>query len=70
MPCKAMQPIVDTVREEGYDVQDISIDVETELAEQYDIMTVPTFVLLENDKEIRRHSGALKYYPLKTFLDS
>jgi thioredoxin-like negative regulator of GroEL len=36
----------------------IDIDTELSLAEDYEVRSIPTFILLENGKEIKRISGA------------
>lgn len=69
-PCRAMAPVVEKVISEVGGVKLVSVDVddETELAEKYDIRTIPSFVLLKGDQIINRMSGAASAERFKDFL--
>lgn len=71
-PCKAMQPIIDWARAEGYNIRDVEMtDPDNDrLVEQYRITSVPTFILLQDGKEIRRQTGAMTKNRLVEFLDA
>lgn len=72
VPCKVMAPVVDEMRKLGYDIIDKKLEDEEsmELAVEFGIMQVPTFVVLdEQGQEVRRKSGAMKFPDFKTFLD-
>lgn len=58
-PCKAMAPIV-TEAANSLDIQKIDAEMNPDLARQYDIRTVPTFVFLKNGQEVGRRSGAMR----------
>jgi thioredoxin 1 len=48
-----------------------SIDVEANgaLAGQYQVMSIPTFVILKDDKEVARTMGAMPKDAFKTWLE-
>lgn len=53
-PCRMMAPTVDTIGEELKDkikVAKINIDEAPEIAEQYGVMSIPTFKLFKNGQE-------------------
>lgn len=53
-PCKMMMPVVDEIAEAGIEnlkVGKINIDEEPDLAEQYRVMTIPTFMVLKNGEK-------------------
>jgi len=52
-PCKLMNPIIDEI-EKGYDlkVQKINVDEDSAMVQQYNIASVPTYILLKDDGEI------------------
>lgn len=53
-PCKMMLPVVDQIAEEGIEnlkVCKINIDEEPDLAEQYRVMTIPTFMVVKNGEK-------------------
>ena len=72
-PCKIMAPIfVELEREYGERVEFKKVDVETngDTAQQYQIMSIPTFVITKNSKELDRRTGAMPKEVLKDWIDS
>lgn len=59
-PCKRTKPIVEELNRESADVrfQIIDVDIEGELAKVFEVKSVPTFIVVENGKEIKRVTGA------------
>ena len=58
-PCKAFIPVMNEIRNEGYYVEFIDIDMLTDLAQQYNVRSVPTVVIEENGKEVSRFVGVI-----------
>jgi thioredoxin 1 len=61
-PCKMMKPIIDQVLQENTGVEYISIDIDTnpETARDHGVMSVPTFITLDdNDNVIQMVAGAM-----------
>jgi thioredoxin 1 len=58
-PCKAFKPVMNEVAGEGHSVQFIDIDQSPELAQQYNVRSVPTVVVVENGSEVNRVMGAV-----------
>ncbi len=58
-PCKMMSPIVDELASgmPNIKVGKINVDEENELAAQFRVMSIPTLVLLEKGKEVKRVVG-------------
>lgn len=60
-PCQALKPIVDKLHEDpNYsDVEIVRVDLDAngDIAQRYQISSVPTFVFFENSKEIDRVTG-------------
>ena len=72
-PCKMMAPVfVELEKEYKEKVEFSKVDVETngEMAQQYQVMSIPTFVILKDDKEIDRRMGAMPKEVLKDWIDS
>lgn len=57
-PCKALAPIVESTKGDcQVDVIDIDTEDGTALATKYGIRGVPTLVMIEDDKEVKRRTG-------------
>lgn len=68
-PCKMLSMTIAGIKDQiPYPVEEIDIDEDTELAQKYGIRGVPTLVLVDGVKEIKRKVGALTAPELKQFL--
>ena len=58
-PCRMLRPILDELAEERseYKIVSINIDEEDELAEEYDVSSIPCLVIFKDGKEIKRSVG-------------
>ena len=56
-PCKVFKPIMEEIASEGHSIQFIDIDQQRDLAEQYNVRSVPTTIVFENNNEIERFVG-------------
>lgn len=59
-PCRMVLPLVEQIAEERSDIKvcKINVDEQPELAAQFNVMSIPTLVVLEGGKELQRVSGA------------
>ena len=59
-PCKKVKPIVEELNRESVDTrfQIIDADSEIDLVKSFEVRSIPTFILIEDGKEIKRVSGA------------
>ena len=60
-PCKMYAPIVEKFAKENKDIKvvKINIDEDEDIALKYNIMSIPTTVVIKNGKETNRASGIL-----------
>jgi len=58
-PCKVFKPVMNEIAGEGHSVQFVDIDKQQDLAQQYNVRSVPTVVIEENGKEVNRIIGAV-----------
>ena len=59
-PCRMMSPLIDQIAEEMGDkvkVCKVNVDENHELAEKYEIMTIPAFIVIKNGAESGRTIG-------------
>jgi len=59
-PCRMVGPVVEELSEECTDIKfaKLNVDDETEIAEQYSIMSIPTLILFKNGEVAKRVTGA------------
>ena len=60
-PCKMLSPIVDEVAEENTDIKVVKINVDNaqDLAMKYQVMSIPTLVVIKDGREINRSVGLI-----------
>lgn len=69
-PCKKVRPIVEEInRETPVKFQIIDVDSEPELVKRFEIRSVPTFILIENNEEVKRITGAQTKDQLESFIN-
>jgi thioredoxin 1 len=58
-PCKMLAPEIDKASKENNSVKfgKINIDNNQELSQRFQVMSIPTLIIFENNKQIERHSG-------------
>lgn len=61
MPCKAYSPIVESVATENEDIKVVKIDVDNaqDIAMKYQVMSIPTTVIIKNGQEVNRAVGMM-----------
>ena len=69
-PCKKTRPVVEDLKREGFQFQIIDADYEQLLAKRFEVKSVPTFILIENEKEIKRITGAQTKESLLEFIEN
>jgi thioredoxin 1 len=56
-PCKMLTPILKQLQTEGYDIEMVDVDENTELAEANNVLSIPTLDFFEDGKKYRRVLG-------------
>lgn len=67
-PCRAMGPVIEEVSEDMADRLDVykcNVDEEQGLAQQFNIASIPTFILFKDGKPVQQLVGAM---PKATFV--
>ena len=68
-PCKKDAPKVEELRRKGVNVRKVNVDEEPELATQYNVTSLPTYVVLdENGKEHTRTQNVMVLFKLTKWL--
>ena len=60
MPCRMVGPILEEIAKERSDIKvgKINVDEEPELAGQFQVMSIPTLLVMKDGKIIKRSVGA------------
>ncbi len=59
-PCQAMKPVINELEKElkgKVEVEEIDVDKNSAEASKYGVMSIPTFVVLKDGKEVGRKIG-------------
>ena len=59
-PCTIMNPIIDELEKELGDkleVERINVDEESEKASSFGVMSIPTYIIIKDEKEVGRKVG-------------
>ena len=69
-PCKKLSFNIHCIKSEiTYPVEEINVETNRELAARYNISALPTMILIDDDKEVRRITGLPPNLELRSFFD-
>ena len=68
--CQATTPIVENIKKSNQaQVAMIDVDYDVSLVEQYNIKSVPTTIILEDNNEIKRYVGSITANQLNNLIN-
>ena len=73
MPCRIMNPVIEELEKElsgKITIEKINVDQNQEMASKYGVMSIPTYVVLKDDKEVGRKIGVTSKADLLKLLQS
>lgn len=68
VPCQTLGPVMDQVSA-VVPVVKVNVDYEADLASRANVRSVPTVILVENEQEVRRFTGARSYQDIMNFIN-
>jgi thioredoxin-like negative regulator of GroEL len=70
-PCEKTRPIVEDLNRESVDVrfQIIDVDLEPNFAKNFEVRSVPTFIVMEHGREIKRVTGSQNKNQLEALMN-
>lgn len=70
-PCKMLGPVFEELSKE-VDIPFVKVDIDENerLCREYKVMSVPTIILFEKGKEVKRNIGFIPKEKLKEFIES
>jgi thiol-disulfide isomerase/thioredoxin len=58
-PCQRTRPVAEELKRDGLiDFLFVDADTELELLEKFSVKSIPTYILLEDGREVKRMNGA------------
>lgn len=72
-PCKVMAPVIEEIKKElegKVSVEEINVDEKQDVAQKYGVMSIPTYIIMKDDKEIGRKIGVTAKQELLDLLKS
>jgi len=71
MPCRMLSPVVDAVSEEvtNAKVAKVNVDEQESLAARFDVISIPTLIVLKDGKEVKRSVGVVSKDAICKMLD-
>lgn len=68
-PCKMFGPVFENVSNKNdYNFIKLDVDKYSEVAREYGVMSIPTVILFENGKEVKRFTGFMNEEEFINFL--
>lgn len=69
-PCKQAKPVFNKIKESSNNVEFeiVDIDENRDMANDFGVTSVPTFMLIENDEEVSRFVGAQNVVRIREML--
>ena len=70
-PCRMVGPILDEIAEEREDIKvcKVNVDEEPGLAGKYDVMTIPTLMVIKDGEIVSQSAGARPKAQIQAMLD-
>ena len=69
-PCRMVGPVIDSIAEEvtHAKVGKVNVDEQQELARKFNVMSIPTILVIKDGKEAKRSIGAIPKQEILTLL--
>lgn len=69
-PCRMIRPMLDDIaaNNDNIKIVSINIDDEDELADKYEVSSIPCLVLIKDGKEVNRNVGLIAKDQLESFI--
>jgi len=68
-PCKMLSRSIETIKDEiPFKIEEINADTNTDLAQKYNIRSLPTMIIVDGETEIKRNVGNMTAEQVKKFI--
>lgn len=68
-PCKKLKPLIDEYIKTNSNIEYVKVDIDTDptTANKYDVLAIPTLILVNSENVINRHTGVMTKTELDKF---
>jgi thioredoxin-like negative regulator of GroEL len=68
-PCKALSATINSIKDEiTIEIEEIDSDENMDMARKYNVRSLPTMIMVDGDKEIKRQAGLMSADQLREFV--
>jgi thioredoxin len=68
-PCKALSATINSIKDEiTIEIEEIDSDENMDMARKYNVRSLPTIIMIDGDKEIKRQAGLMSADQLREFV--
>jgi thioredoxin-like negative regulator of GroEL len=68
-PCKALSATINSIKDEiTLEIKEIDSDENMDMARKYNVRSLPTMIMVDGDKEIKRQAGLMSADQLREFV--
>jgi thioredoxin-like negative regulator of GroEL len=68
-PCKALSATINSIKDEiTIEIEEIDSDENMDMARKYNVRSLPTMIMIDGDKEIKRQAGLMSADQLREFV--
>lgn len=68
-PCSRTRPYAEELVNDGYAIKFIDADSEVDMVKNFEIKSIPTFILIKDSVEVKRMNGAKTKQELIDFIE-
>ena len=58
-PCKMIGPVVEELANENADIKVVKVNVNSQIAAKYQVMSIPTLIVIENGQVVNQSVGLI-----------
>lgn len=70
-PCQALGPILEKLSEEvDYKVVKVNVDNLPDIAQQFQVVSIPTLIIFNNGEAVDKHVGVMQREEIKNWIES
>jgi thioredoxin-like negative regulator of GroEL len=66
--CRTVRPLIEKLQATGYEIRIVNTDQEKEFSAKFNVTALPTTIILQDSRELKRFVGKISEGTLRTLL--